>query len=239
MPDSTTIIALPHAGGAAFNYHALRKVLPLAANLVAVDLPGHGSRIGEPLLTSIPDIAKDVIEQHRSHMQDNYILFGHSMGAMLGYEICSQIASIGLNMPDRLVASGRQSPVVRETERYTELPRQDFIKLITSLGGVPTELIEHPELFSLFESILYADFKAIETYDPSLEHKLQLPITVIAGRDDEILTSRLELWAEVTSAETEIHLFPGGHFYLYDNLHEVASILLNCIPNTESIPVAA
>jgi medium-chain acyl-[acyl-carrier-protein] hydrolase len=104
---------------------------------------------------------------------------------------------------------------------------------------VPTELIEHPELFSLFESILYADFKAIETYDPSLETKLQLPITVIAGRDDEIIKSRLELWADVTTAEIEIHLFPGGHFYLYDNLQEVASLLLNRIPNTESIPVAA
>lgn len=238
MLKRLTIIALPHAGGASFNYFPMRRYMPLGVDFVAVDPPGHGRRIGEPLLASIEEMAVDIIEQYRDDMAGRYILFGHSMGAALAYEMCCRIDSSGGRMPEMLVVSGRYGPMVEDIAHYSDLPDDQFTNVIKSMGSVPAELIEHPEIFGVFEAILRADFRAIDSYSPSPARRLSVPIMALCGRDDDITQDQLEQWGEVTTGPVDIHMFPGGHFFLFDCVGEVVRLLTESVFPREDVAIA-
>ncbi|HEX2949106.1 MAG TPA: alpha/beta fold hydrolase [Armatimonadota bacterium] len=233
MTQHTTLFLLPHAGGASFSYAPFRRCFPQTLDVRPVDLSGHGTRLSEPLLDTIPAMAADILAHHLSTVPDPYILFGHSMGATLAYEVCCQALIAGLPLPAQLIVSGRQGPAIVETRRRSMLPSKEFRAHLKNLGGISDEVLAQPELMDMFEPIIRADFAAIETYVPSSSTLLPIPVLVLAGRDDEVTDDELMAWQQITTVPITIQRFPGGHFYLFEHAQQVADIVINAIALTK------
>jgi len=145
-----------------------------------------------------------------------FAFFGHSMGAMISFELARILRrSPGLKLA-HLFVSGRVAPHIIEDDRHThELPEPEFIEELRRLNGTPIEALEHPELMQLMTPLLRADFSVVGTYTYLPDLPLSCPITALGGlQDSEVSREQLEAWREHTTASFSLHMFPGDHFYL-------------------------
>ncbi|MCJ7594372.1 MAG: alpha/beta fold hydrolase, partial [Desulfobacterales bacterium] len=160
-----SLIMLPYAGASFYAYRDFQKYLPYPVEPRAVDLPGHGKRMREALLTDIRDMARDLFSQIQDELDGPYAIYGHSMGATLGYLLARLIVDQKTcRHPLHLFFSGRSGPALEEKKPRHTLPRDEFIAAVRDYGGMPPELLEHEGLLDFFLPILRADFQAAETY---------------------------------------------------------------------------
>ncbi|MDX6364022.1 MAG: hypothetical protein QOC85_3032, partial [Streptomyces sp.] len=182
--DRPTLLCLPHAGGAARAFASLAAALPGAARTTLLELPGHGSRMAEPLRDDFAAVMEDLVRGSAAHTTGPYVLLGHSMGAAFAYEIGRYWSALG-RPPAGVVVVGRNGPTARRIlpDLHT-LAAPAFLESVRRLGGTPPQLFEHPELVELFVPVLRADFTISETYTPLPGPPLACPLWVCAGVDD-------------------------------------------------------
>lgn len=211
------LFCIPHAGGSASTYHAWREHVPAGVDLLAVQLPGRGARMGEPSLTSIERIAGGLAAALEAY-QDGipYVLFGHSMGALVGFELMRRVRRDGRSLPVRAFLSGYRAPQRADHRPWLhQQPDEELIANMKRLGGTPPEILDNPELLEIVLPALRADYTALETYGYRPEPPLPVPLVVLRGSDDpDVSAADLDAWREHTSARFEAAAFPGGHFYL-------------------------
>lgn len=212
------VIALPFAGGNMYSYNFLRTLIePRQIEVVALEYPGRGRRMGEPLLESLEEIVADILEQLLPEVSDSeYVIYGHSMGGLVGYLLCQEIAQRGLKKPLKLIVSGSAPPSVREDDKIHHLPSEGFWEKMMDLGGIPDELLAEPALKILFEKILRADFKAIEEYHYAGKANLAIPIDVFYGsKEKEKDIAQIDEWKGETNKPVRIIRLPGNHFFIH------------------------
>ena len=177
-------------------------------------LPGREQRFAEPALPSLECLAELIAPAISCDLDGRFAIFGHSMGALLGYEVAQRLA-VGGYVPVHLFASGARAPHVRHRTRYHELPDVEFIGAVRDLGGMPPELAGYDELLALMLPTLRADFRAAEAYRCRPRAPLPCPITVFGGMDDPLCTrADLDEWMIHTESSVRVHLLPGGHFFV-------------------------
>ncbi|HKV37778.1 MAG TPA: thioesterase domain-containing protein, partial [Blastocatellia bacterium] len=192
-----------------------------------VQLPGRANRIVDaPHLDAIT-MASDVAEGIGAYLDMPYAFFGHSMGAMLSYELVVLLRKRRMTGPLRLFISARRAPNVPYTDAAVyDLPEDEFINELRRLKGTPPEVFESPELLELLLPVLRADFQVCQTYRNSGDSPLDVPITVFGALDDtEVSRPALEEWRRWTSVSFAIHMLPGDHFFL----HSRKPLLLNLL----------
>ncbi|MDY6988826.1 MAG: alpha/beta fold hydrolase [Thermodesulfobacteriota bacterium] len=225
-PSKVNVFCLPFAGGAFYSYNGLQRCTPAFINTVSVDLPGHGKRIGEPLLANIHEMADDVFQQIKNDLDEPYAIYGHSMGATLGYLVAQRLEGANMPKPLHLFFTGRQGPPVESKEKDAYmLPKERFIQRLKEYDGIPDEVLRENELMDFFEPVLRADFQAIGTYQYEDRPPLDIPVTVIIGLDDNTTYEEALTWQKVTTRQITIRQFPGGHFFIFDHLHEISQII--------------
>ncbi len=221
-----TLFALPHAGGMANGYLPLGRHLRSDILLDALDLPGHGRRLGQPLLRSIPALAAGLLDELAPRLSAPYAILGHSMGALVGLEMCRAAALAGLPLPRRLIVSGCAAPGHSGLPPdLPDRPAPRFWEAIRQFGGLPDEVLAEPEILELFEPVLRADLQAVADYRPAGLGPLPLAISVLAGRDDRLTQGRLAAWQDETGLPVDWRSFDGGHFYLFQHLAAVAALV--------------
>ena len=224
--NATTVVAIPPAGGFASFFSPLAGHLESSVRLVGVDLPGHGLRRGEPLLQDIVAMARDILTRIRPRLAGAYALLGHSMGALIAYELVGAIAAQQLPLPRHLFVSACAAPKhIRLRPGVAELPDEAFWAYVAGLGGMPNRFFDNPKIMALFEPIFRADFRAVAAYRPRPVSPLPLPFTVLGGREDGIAPKALAAWQDHTTRPLVMRTFSGGHFYLLDHLPQVATVL--------------
>lgn len=227
MPEADaplTLYCLPYAGGNAWSYRRLAAELPPSLAARGVELPGHGRRAREPLCTSLEGLADDVYAQLRVGIVDRrYALFGHSMGATLAYLCALRIRRDALPLPQALILSGAAAPGAREAVRRHLLPSREFLEMLTALGGVPPEILQHQELIDYFEPLLRADFAAVENWRPLAAPPLPVPFVVLRGRDDTVSVEQAAAWSGASSAGCTVYEFDGGHFFVNSQCAAIAA----------------
>ena len=177
---SVNLIFLPYAGAGFYAYRDFRKYLPDFIQITALDLPGHGKRMNESLLTDIHEIVKDIFHQIKDNLETPYAFYGHSMGASLGYLLTNLIADAGeIARPRHLFFSGKSGPMAEEERALHKLPKRDLIDALLEYGGIPGEVLDHEELLDLFLPILRADFQALGNYVYESTVPLDIPMTVM------------------------------------------------------------
>jgi surfactin synthase thioesterase subunit len=224
--DKVRLFCIPFAGGSRYAYRGLGKYTADFIHLVHIELPGHGQRMREPLLTDARKIAEDIFLQIRDDLNPPYAFYGHSLGALLSYLLARKIMAENMPDPVRLFVSGRQGPSVAEEDKDTHrLPRRAFYKKVAEYGGTPQKVLEEEELMAFMEPILRADFQAVATYRHSNTIRLHTPITVMIGLEEKVKHEDALKWREVTHGEISLKQFPGGHFFIFDHFPEIGRIV--------------
>ena len=221
------LFCFPYAGGGAQIFRRWPHQLPATGEVCAIELPGRGTRLQEPLFTQLPPLVEAVAQQLAKHLDKPFAFFGHSLGALLSFETARYCRRQHLPGPVHLFVSGRRAPHIPPDEPplYT-LPEPALINELRRLNGTPKEVLEHAELMQLMLPILRADFAVCDTYQYTPEPPLNCPITVFSGlQDASVRADHLEAWQAQTHATCSVHLFPGDHFFL----HTTPSLLLQTL----------
>lgn len=220
------LFCLPFAGGSFYAYREFEKYVASEIRIIGMDLPGHGRKMSEPLLTDIHKMSDHIWERISDDLDQPYAIYGHSMGATLAYLLTKKIFQQDAPAPLHLFVSGRPGPSggSRE-EKIHQLPKAEFIQKITEYGGTPKEVLAEKELMNFMEPILRADFQAVETYHHTGGTPLDIPMTVMVGSDDRTCRGEAMRWQEVTTREIAFREFSGGHFFVFDHLPEIGKII--------------
>lgn len=210
------LFCFPYAGGGAPIFRTWQTTLPSQIEVCPAHLPGRGQRLKESGYTNLLVLAKAIAEMIRPFLDKPFAFFGHSMGAMIAFELARELRRTGQPQPVYLFASGRPAPQLpRDKELIYNLPEAEFIKGVGEINGTPKEVLEHPELMALMMPLLRADFEMVETYTYVPEAPLDCPITVLGGlQDTDVPRERLEGWREQTTAAFALRILPGDHFFV-------------------------
>jgi medium-chain acyl-[acyl-carrier-protein] hydrolase len=243
------LFCFPYAGGGAQVFihwsdleRQQRNGMGSVIDICPVQLPGREGRITELPFTSVSAIASEAASALLPFLDIPFAFFGHSLGAVIAYEVTQQLRSAGKPQPGLLFVSARRAPQVPYRGATTwHLPDADFRNRLRQLDGTPEAVLENDELMELMFPVLRADFQCDEMYSHSHAHELiDCPIVAFGGaRDRETLSSDLVAWAGVTRGGFHVQrVFDAGHFYIHSHaseiVTEVAHVLRSCLGNSSN-----
>ena len=213
-----------YAGGSAMVFRNWPERLPASVEVCAVQLPGRGRRLNENPFASVSSVVRPVSDALVPYCDKPFAFFGHSMGALLSFEITRQFRREGRRLPEHLFLSGRRAPHIPNEDPPTyDLPTEEFLESLRKLNGTPAEVLEQPELIQLMLPLLRADFQLCETYEYVPEPPLDCAFSIYGGLQDPGVTRKeLNPWREQTTSSFSLRLLPGDHFFL----NESSTILL-------------
>lgn len=232
------LFCFPHAGGSPAVFRPWADALP-EVDLQAVQLPGRATRHGEAPLASVARIVDGLMPVLLEKLDRPYALFGHSMGGLVAFETARALASRGAPPPIHLFVSGRRAPQLKRDESDIHgLPDAAFVDEINRrYGGIPAELLNHPDVMALLLPTLRADMTAIETYSPTPGPPLTCAISAFGGFDDTHTTiPELMAWQAHTCLPLSVRQFSGDHFYF--NRRDILELLLSEVRTTLHASVA-
>ena len=233
-----TLFCLPYAGASAMSYARWRRSAPAWLDIRPLELPGRGSRAGEPLASDLVDLAAQLARELRGETYRHYALFGHSMGSLLAFELACALRAQGLPAPRALLVSGGSAPAHRDYLRFRQpLGDEQLMAELASLQGTPMEALQDPELMRLALPVLRADFLLCGRYRYQPTAPLQCPVHVLAGAEDRASQAQLLAWREHAGAGFSLELFAGGHFFIQEQERAVLDHLIACLAAT--LPGAA
>ncbi|MFE0676421.1 thioesterase II family protein [Streptomyces sp. NPDC058867] len=240
-PGAVKLLALPHAGGSAPYFLPLSRALAPELDVLCVQYPGRLDRHRETPVSDLRDLAEQVYRALVSEPAGPVVLFGHSMGAVLAYEIARRLEATGGGELLGVIASGRRAPH-RFREETVHLRDDDgVIAEIRELSGTEQGILDDEELLRMVLPALRADYRAVETYreipDPA---PLTAPVTVLAGESDSrVSLDDARAWEQLTSGTFRFRSFPGGHFYLNGRPAEVTAAVKESVDAFRSTAASA
>jgi medium-chain acyl-[acyl-carrier-protein] hydrolase len=182
-----------------------------------VQLPGRESRFREPAFTRLSALIEGLTDALRPFLDRPFAFFGHSMGAVVGFELTRELRRRGGPAPRCLLVSARGAPQLppRRAPLHS-LSDDELVERLTAIGGVPPEVLAHRELLSLVLPALRADVQVSDTYRCVPEAPLTCPVRAYGGQEDADVTREdLQAWQEQTTGRFDLQMFPGGHFFLH------------------------
>lgn len=217
-PARVRLFCFPYAGGGTPVYRDWQRLLPDEVEVCAAQLPGRGTRLQEPAFTDAGALVEAVAEAITPYLDLPFALFGHSMGAIVSFELARLLRDRHGPAPAHLFVSGRPAPQAPlDRERTFDLPEPLFWEKLRGLNGTPAEVLEHPELRELMLPLLRADFSVVETYAYRPGPPLDCPLTAFGGvADAEVSRAQVEAWGEMTTGPFAARVVPGDHFFLND-----------------------
>ncbi len=229
------LMCFAHAGGGPSFFRPWRELLPPDIEVCPVVLPGRESRRAELPYTRMEQLVPALFQALWPYAQQPFALFGHSLGAIVAYEIARCFSRNG-NPPQRLFVSGRRAPGAPAWHPpIFRLSDGDFLSAVNRLGGTPAAVLGQTDLLQLFLPALRADFELNETYLPLAGPALTCPVSALVGNaDPEVEPHELDGWRDVTSGPYSLRIFAGDHFYLKGLPGSVRTALtddLGCDPN--------
>lgn len=221
------LFCFPYAGGGAYAFSKWKRSLPPNIDFCPVELPGHGTRISENAFYELLPLVEEITQGIEQHLDKPFVFFGHSMGALISFELTRYLRRNNRTLPLKLFLSGNSAPHLRSNDSFIhELPELEFIEKIKELEGTPPEVLDNKELKQLYLPLIRADFTLCETYVYQTEPPLDCPITVFGGLQDSYVTlDSLKAWQRQTSTDFSIRFFQGGHFFLQVSEQQILEIL--------------
>ncbi|AXB47497.1 thioesterase II family protein [Amycolatopsis albispora] len=211
------LLCLPHAGGSASYFFPVSRSLSPGIEVLAVQYPGRQDRRAEPLIDSIEVLADQVTDAIDGFTDKPLAIFGHSMGATLGFEVARRLEKRGV-VSAALFASGRRAPSRHRDERFHEGSDDELLANVRSLAGTDQALLGDDEIVRMVLPAIRADYRAAETYRYPEGPDLSCPIFAMVGDNDPKATvDEASSWERHTSGPFELKVFPGGHFYLNEH----------------------
>ncbi|HET9896840.1 MAG TPA: alpha/beta fold hydrolase [Streptosporangiaceae bacterium] len=231
-PDATiNLVCMPHAGGSASFYRIWGDILPVQIETHLVQYPGREERLAEPCLRVMAELADAVAEAIVPLFARPVVLFGHSLGASLAYEVTLRSELVGLR-PRLLIASGSLPPHRRPRKTFHLVSDAALVAELRREAATSEEMLGSSEFLEILLPMVRTDYELIETYHPASPALVHTPLAVFHGSaDPEVTDPQVRAWSEVTSSgRLACHrVFDGGHFYLRDHQTDVLAALTDLI----------
>ena len=229
---SVRVYCLPCAGGSATMFRPWADWLPPEFELRAIRMPGRDTRYALSAFSDFETAGEDLADALGPELREPYVLFGHSMGGLIGYRLVQAIERRGLTPPVLYVVAAslvQGLPV----ERLPDPAESDerFVEVLRQLGGVPPEVLADPEVLAFTLPALRADFGLCRTYTyrPD-EPPVRVPLRVLGGVADTVTPlAHMALWRDHAESFLGLRRFPGGHFFLRDDVAGVVGALVDDI----------
>lgn len=213
---SKKLICLPYAGSGAGVYRPWTQLSSDLLTAVPIQLPGREELFGEPFYESLEEAVTGTARKVREAVGDQpFSIFGHCIGAILGYEVARHLLATGGPLPEKLLVSGSASPRRRQPLTVSQVSDEEAISDLWQQLGRESAVMLDPELRALLLPSLQADARLLGGYAPTDVHALPVPILALRGESDEALTSAdLRDWASYTTSSFRWQEMAGGHMYL-------------------------
>jgi medium-chain acyl-[acyl-carrier-protein] hydrolase len=217
-PNRRAIVRLfcfPYAGGGDSIFCSWQRSLPNTIEVCPVQLPGRGSRSTEPLCTDINQLLRETGQAITQFLDKPFALFGHSMGALIAFELAQHMRREYSAQPVHLFVSGRCSPQTISRPLDSKVFNSELPEILRRNNGTPEEVLANSELMELVLPVLRADMALCNSYVYTPQPPFSFPITAFGGLDDRGVARRyIEGWREHTTGPFVLRMVPGDHFFL-------------------------
>lgn len=213
------IFLFSYAGSFGYAYRKWESVSSKKLELIPIDYPGKGTRINEEVVSSWKDLIADVTQEVTKHIsnEEDYLMFGHSMGAKVAYDVCLKMQQTGTRLPKATFFSGTE-PFNVKPSFYLE---DDIVfkEKMIKLGGISKEVLTEPELAEFVFSNLRADAELINQFEFRNNLKLKTYPVIFSGTKDHL--GSVEQWQSILGDELSWYEFVGEHFFIFDSAEKV------------------
>jgi external thioesterase TEII len=224
--NTIKLFCIPFSGGNAYSYSGFKKYLPDNIELCNLELPGRGKRISEPLLHSIDAMTEDLFQQIKNKIDGRYVIYGHSLGALLGITLCRYISLEGMDLPFMIFLSGQTAPSLINPDDTYSMPDNQFINKLREMEGTPEELLTDKSFLQFFLPVVRADFQSISDYHYTSKNiPLNVPMTIMLGSEENISDEDAAVWQLETDNTISIHRFEGGHFFIFSHTENICNLI--------------
>ncbi|MFC6020949.1 thioesterase II family protein [Plantactinospora solaniradicis] len=232
------LLCFPHAGGGATSFRKWIDLVPDSVEVIGVQYPGRQNRYREPCIEDMNVLVAEIVAAILREVSGPVALFGHSMGAVVAFEVARRLRTSEPISVLRLFASAGPAPSERRSRGVHLRDDDGLVAYVRELGG-GADLLEVEEMRQITLPMVRSDLRLIETYRYAPGEPLSCPITAIAGdRDHTFSAVDARHWAAHTSAGLDIHALPGGHFYLNDQANRLVPLIVERILPGRSWAVA-
>ncbi|MEM9482415.1 MAG: alpha/beta fold hydrolase [Cyanobacteria bacterium P01_F01_bin.116] len=210
------LVCFAYAGGSGWIFRNWAEHFPDTVEVCAIELPGRGRRISEPVLTGITPLIHTLGPELLPSLNSPFVCFGHSLGALVAFELCRWLRHVAQLTPLQIWASAARAPhLSAETPPIHGLPEPAFINELRRYQGTPASVLNNTELMALMLPALRADFSILETYQYQPGPKLSCPIIGFWGQQDTIVSKNEVLAWQIHTDSFSMEEIHGDHFFMH------------------------
>ncbi|MEV8631148.1 alpha/beta fold hydrolase [Streptosporangium sp. NPDC051023] len=221
-PDATrTLVCLGFCGGGAGPYLGWADVVPSDVTLAAICYPGREGRFAEEFAGDWDELAEDATAAVLAAADRPYVLFGHSMGGWMAFDVVSRLHRHGDRLPEALVVSSANAPSdgLRPRDMFPSQGETDerLLHWMRVNGLLPAHVLDDPDLREMAVELMRADIRVRDSFHYRAGARVGVPLQVFTGADDGVIEPEAtERWRELATNGFRHDTLPGGHFYTPD-----------------------
>jgi len=221
-----SLFCFPYAGGTASMFQQWRNGLPDTIEVCPVQLPGRGHRLSEPRFTNLGPLVASLAEEMGDYLDRPFAFFGHSMGALITFELARLLRRKGKRQPVHIFVSGCDAPQCNRPKPIYDLPEPELLEELRGMNGTPQEVLDHAELMELMLPIIRDDLSVCQTYEYSPEPPLSCDITAFGGlQDPGVSEAAVNAWREQTTGTFAMKMIEGDHFFIHNAIPQVLKMI--------------
>ncbi|MER5755687.1 alpha/beta fold hydrolase [Streptomyces sp. NPDC002088] len=220
------LVCFPYAGGGAGLYRALAQQLTPGIEVVAVQYPGRQDRRAEAPIEDLEVLADRIADELTTIDGPPVALFGHSLGATVGFEVARRMRPRFPSPVLRLFVSARKAPADHRPSGRDFRDDAVLRAWAQRAGDAARQAEADPDLWQLAAPSLAADLTMSETYAARPGTKATCPVTAIAGSADRGCgIEEMGRWAAHTIGGFEVEEVKGDHYFIDDPTTELCRII--------------
>ncbi|MFC4375362.1 SDR family NAD(P)-dependent oxidoreductase [Nocardia halotolerans] len=222
---SVRLFALPFVGGGASVFTPWPDYLPDSVETVGIQFPGREERLGDTPVSALPEFVAELAEAMLPYLDRTFVIYGHSMGGLLAYQLTKYLEQHYNEVPMKLVIGGWPAPTL--VEKYVrglahirdgfDLDSESDSRVLAVLRDnklLDIPVAEEASILHWMPSIR-ADLKMLGDYRFGNGYTLRAPISVLRGADDPVFDEdQMQGWGKLTSGGFALTTVPGGHLFI-------------------------